>query len=143
MLTGTILTARDAAHKRMHEILRDGKRIPFELANTLIFYCGPSPVSTGKSCGAIGPTTSARMDFYMEELIANGLRMTMGKGNRSLKVEEMIRNSGSVYLVTVGGAAAYLSKRVVSCETFLWQDMGAEAIYKLEVLDFPAYIAIF
>lgn len=142
LLSGVILTARDAAHKRMHQLLSRNQELPFDLSTSTLFYCGPSPVPPGMNCGAMGPTTSARMDIWMPELIEHGLKVTMGKGERSKEVEDIIRKSGSLYLVCPGGAAAYLAKHIVSCETFLWPELGAEAIYKLVVKDFPAYVAI-
>lgn len=142
LLSGELLTARDAAHKRLIQILERGEALPFELPCTTLFYCGPSPSLNGKACGAIGPTTSARMDVWTPRLMDAGIRVMMGKGERSAPVNECIRNHRGLYLVCVGGAAAYLARRVVSCETFLWPELGAEAIYKLVVKDFPAYVAV-
>jgi len=142
LLSGIVLTARDAAHKRMNRIICGGEELPFNLNETTIFYCGPSPTPPGKICGAIGPTTSSRMDPWMPNLISAGLRVTIGKGERSQEVKEMIHKSGSLYLTCIGGAAAYLSRHIVSCETYLWPELGTEAVYRLEVRDFPVYVAI-
>ncbi len=142
MLSGEILTARDAAHQRMMMLFDMYGKLPFDLATTTLFYCGPSPTPPGKKCGAMGPTTSARMDVWTPKLIEQGLKVTMGKGERTKKLEELIRKSGSLYLVCLGGSAAYLARHIVSCETFLWPELGTEAIYKLVVKDFPAYVAI-
>ncbi len=142
LLNGELFTARDAAHRRIVESLSNGIKLPFNLATLALFYCGPSPAPPGKVCGAIGPTTSTRMDTYLPFMIEHGLRVTIGKGNRSPEAEKLIRESGSLYLVCVGGASAYLSQHIVSCETFLWPDLGAEAIYRLVAKDFPIYVSI-
>lgn len=142
LLSGELITARDAAHRRIVNALCNGIRLPFKLRDIALFYCGPSPAAPGKPCGAIGPTTSSRMDSYLPLLIKHGLRLSIGKGDRSPEAEKLIRESGSLYLVCVGGAAAYLSQHIVSCETFLWPDLGAEAVYRLVVKDFPAYVSI-
>ncbi len=142
LLSGEILTARDAAHKRIIQILEQGEELPFELPNSTLFYCGPSPSLIGRACGAIGPTTSSRMDIWTPRLMEAGLRVMIGKGERSAEVKESIVRHGGLYLVSIGGAAAYLARRVVSCETFLWPELGAEAIHRLVVKDFPAYVAV-
>ncbi len=140
LLTGCLFTARDAAHKRMVEIIQRGEKLPLDLAETTLFYCGPSPARPGNVCGAIGPTTSSRMDVYTPILIQNGLRVMIGKGERSLEVQKAIMDFGAVYFIMSGGISAYLSQHIVSCETFLWQELGPEAIYKLWVKDIPVYV---
>ena len=142
LLNGIVLTARDTAHKKLLKIIHEGQDLPFSLRETTLFYCGPSPTPPGRICGAIGPTTSARMDYYMPELIRAGLRVTLGKGERSTVVSQMIHESGSLYLTCPGGAAAYFSRHIVSCETYLWPELGAEAVYRMDICDFPAYVAI-
>ncbi|HNQ39465.1 MAG TPA: FumA C-terminus/TtdB family hydratase beta subunit [Candidatus Cloacimonas sp.] len=140
LLSGCLFTARDAAHKRMVEIIQRGEKLPLDLAETTLFYCGPSPARPGNVCGAIGPTTSSRMDVYTPILIQNGLRVMIGKGERSLEVQKAIMDFGAVYFIMSGGISAYLSQHIVSCETFLWQELGPEAIYKLWVKDIPVYV---
>ncbi len=140
LLTGCLFTARDAAHKRMVEIIQRGEKLPLDLAETTLFYCGPSPARPGNVCGAIGPTTSSRMDVYTPILIQNGLRVMIGKGERSLEVQKAIMDFGAVYFIMSGGISAYLSQHIISCETFLWQELGPEAIYKLWVKDIPVYV---
>ena len=140
LLTGCLFTARDAAHKRMVEIIQRGEKLPLDLAETTLFYCGPSPARPGNVCGAIGPTTSSRMDVYTPILIQNGLRVMIGKGERSLEVQKANMDFGAVYFIMSGGISAYLSQHIISCETFLWQELGPEAIYKLWVKDIPVYV---
>jgi len=142
LLTGFLYTARDAAHKKMAEILQKGERLPLDLAKTALFYCGPSPLKPGNRCGAIGPTTSSRMDIYTPLLIQNGLRVMIGKGERSLEVQKAIMDFGAVYFLMPGGISAYLSQYIVSYETFLWQELGPEAIYKLQVKEIPVFVGI-
>ncbi|MDD5408434.1 MAG: fumarate hydratase C-terminal domain-containing protein [Candidatus Cloacimonas acidaminovorans] len=142
LLTGCLFTARDVAHKRMVDILKRGEKLPLNLAETTLFYCGPSPARPGNICGAIGPTTSSRMDVYTPLLIQNGLRVMIGKGERSIEVQKAIMDFGAIYFVMPGGISAYLSQFIVSCETFLWQELGPEAIHKLWVQDIPVYVAI-
>mgnify|MGYP002373528109 FL=1 len=142
LLTGCLFTARDAAHKRMVEIIQRGEKLPLDLAETTLFYCGPSPARPGNVCGAIGPTTSSRMDVYTPILIQNGLRVMIGKGERSLEVQKAIMDFGAVYFIMSGGISAYLSQHIISCETFLWQELGPEAIYKLWVKEIPVFVGI-
>lgn len=141
LLNGTIYTARDQAHKRLMEAITMQGECPIPLSQTAIFYCGPSPVPEGKVCGAIGPTTSSRMDAFTPSLLEAGLRVMIGKGDRAESCLKSIRDCGAVYLSAIGGASAVLSRCIVSCETFLWDDLGAEAVYKLEVIDLPCYVA--
>ncbi len=142
LLSGIVFTARDAAHKRICEYLDSGKPLPLELKDAAIFYAGPTPARPGKVCGAIGPTTSTRMDRYTPRLLAEGVKVLIGKGKRSPEVTAAIRSHGALYLVAVGGAAALLSQCIISCETVAWEDLGAEAIRRLEVKDFPCYVAL-
>lgn len=140
LLSGELFTARDAAHKRLMDCIAEGEELPFDLSKIALFYCGPSPAKEGKTCGAVGPTTSSRMDAYTPALLKEGLKVMIGKGDRSKKVMEAIRASGAIYLSAVGGISAVLSSTIVSCETFLWEDLGAEAIFRFLVKDFPCYL---
>jgi len=142
LLSGILYTARDAAHKRMVEYLQSGKDIPFELKNAAIFYAGPTPARPGTICGVIGPTTSVRMDKYTPAILKAGAKVLIGKGERSSEVIDAIQQNQAVYLVAVGGAAALLSKCVLSSEAIAWQDLGTEAIHKLVVKDFPCYVSV-
>jgi fumarate hydratase subunit beta len=142
MLSGTIYTARDAAHRRLINLITEGSPLPIDLPSSAIFYCGPSPTPSGKICGAIGPTTSSRMDPYTIQLLQYGLRVMIGKGERSPMVAEGIKKYGAVYLSCLGGISALLSQSIVSCETFLWPELGAEAIFKLNVCNLPTYVSI-
>ena len=142
LLNGTLFTARDAAHKRMIEYLENGLDLPLVLRETCIFYCGPSPTPPGKVCGAIGPTTASRMDNASLILLDHGLLAMLGKGERSSELTTKIKEIGAVYLTCSGGVSALMSKYVVSCETFAWEDLGPEAIFRLEVRDFPATVAV-
>ncbi|GAB1468397.1 Fe-S-containing hydro-lyase [Candidatus Cloacimonadota bacterium] len=141
-LSGEVFTARDVAHARLDALLRDNMALPFELQDICLFYCGPSPTPEGKICGAIGPTTSARMDRFTPLLIEHRLRVMIGKGDRSEEVNQSIRAHHAVYLVCIGGASALLNQSVVSRETFLWDDLGTEAIIRLVVKDLPAYVSV-
>ena len=141
-LTGTLYTARDAAHKRMQEALDRGESLPFHLAHHLIYYMGPSPAREGRPIGSAGPTTSSRMDKYTPGLLDLGLKGMIGKGKRSQSVKEaLIRNKG-VYFAAVGGAGALLSKAIISSEVIAYEDLGTEAIRKLEVKDFPVIVVM-
>ncbi len=142
LLNGTVYTARDLAHKLLAEKLQKGETLPFDLSQTALFYCGPAPQAPGRACGAIGPTTSARMDRYTPLLLEHGLKVMIGKGERSPEVEQSILQHGALYLICVGGISALLMQSVVSCETFLWPELGAEAVYRLVVQDLPGYVAL-
>lgn len=142
LLSGTLFTARDQAHRRLSEMIEAGETLPWDLATSAIFYCGPSPVPKGKICGAIGPTTSARMDPFTPLLLDHGLKVMLGKGDRSASVEDAIRSHQALYLVAVGGISALLAQHVSSFELFLWPELGAEAVYKMEVRDLPCYVMI-
>ena len=141
-LTGTIFTARDAAHKRMEEALNRGESLPIELAKNGIYYMGPSPAKEGFIIGSAGPTTSSRMDKYTPRLLDLGLKVMIGKGKRSPEVVEAIIRNEAVYFAAVGGAGALLSKKIISSEVIAYDDLGTEAIHKLEVKDFPVVVVI-
>ncbi|MDZ4182732.1 MAG: FumA C-terminus/TtdB family hydratase beta subunit [Candidatus Cloacimonadaceae bacterium] len=140
-LSGIIHTARDKAHQRLVGMIEQGEPLPFDLSEIVLFYCGPSPTPPGKICGAIGPTTSARMDPYTLPLLENGLKVMIGKGDRSPEILKAISEYNALYLVCVGGASALLSKCIVSCETFLWPELGTEAVHRMQVLELPCYVA--
>lgn len=139
-ITGTIYTARDAAHKRMQETLDRGENLPIALDNNLIYYMGPSPAREGRPIGSAGPTTSSRMDKYAPKLMDLGLAGMIGKGKRSQSVMDAIVRNGAVYFAAVGGAGALLSKSIVKSEVVAYDDLGTEAIRKLEVKDFPVIV---
>ena len=141
-ITGTIYTARDAAHKRMIETLDKGETLPIEIEGNVIYYMGPSPARQGRPIGSAGPTTASRMDKYAPRLLDLGLRGMIGKGKRSPEViDAIVRNKG-IYLAAIGGAGAILSKAITSSEVVAYDDLGTEAIRKLEVTDFPAIVVI-
>lgn len=141
-ITGTIYTARDAAHKRMYEAKTEGKSFPIDLKNNIIYYLGPTPAREGKVIGSAGPTTSSRMDKYAPLLMENGLKGMIGKGKRNEKVIESIKKNKAVYFAAVGGAGALLSKCIVASEVVAYDDLGTEAIRKLEVKDLPVIVVI-
>lgn len=141
-ITGTIYTARDAAHKRMYEALQSGQPLPLDLENNVIYYMGPSPAREGRAIGSAGPTTASRMDKYAPSLLDLGLRGMIGKGKRSKEVQDAIVRNGAVYFAAVGGAGALLSKSILSSEVIAYDDLGTEAIRKLEVKDFPVIVVI-
>lgn len=141
-LTGTIYTARDAAHKRMQEALEKGEKLPFELENNIIYYLGPTPAREGNVIGSAGPTTASRMDKYTPELLNLGLQGMIGKGKRSKEVQQAIVCNGAVYFAAVGGAGALLSKRIKKAEIVAYEDLGTEAIYKLEIDEFPVIVVM-
>ena len=141
-LSGEIFTARDQAHKRIVKAIEESRPLLLDLRETAIFYCGPSPAAPGKVCGAIGPTTSSRMDGLTLPLLEQGLKVMIGKGERSEEVARAIKEYGAVYLTAIGGVSAVLARSIVSCETFLWPDLGAEAVYRMVVKDLPCYVAI-
>lgn len=141
-LSGTIYTARDAAHKRMKEALDQGQKLPFDLKGSVIYYMGPSPAREGRPIGSAGPTTASRMDKYTPELLDLGLGAMIGKGKRSPAVIDAMVINGAVYFAAVGGAGALLSKCILSSEIVAYEDLGAEAIRKLEVKNFPVIVVI-
>lgn len=141
-ITGTVYTARDAAHKRMQETLDRGEPLPLDLKNNIIYYMGPSPARKGRPIGSAGPTTASRMDKYTPQLLDLGLGAMIGKGKRSQAVKDAIIRNGSVYFAAVGGAGALLSKRILSSQVIAYDDLGTEAIRRLEVEDFPVIVVI-
>ena len=141
-ITGTIYTARDAAHKRMAEALKEGKQLPIDMKNNVIYYMGPSPAREGRPIGSAGPTTASRMDKYAPDLLDLGLTGMIGKGKRSAAVIDAIKRNGAVYFAAVGGAGAILSQRIKSSEVIAYDDLGTEAVRKLEVEDFPVIVVI-
>ena len=141
-ITGTIYTARDAAHKRMAESLAAGDKLPIDMKNNIIYYMGPSPAREGRPIGSAGPTTASRMDKYAPDLLDLGLKGMIGKGKRSPEVIESIKKNGAVYFAAVGGAGALLSKCITSSEVVAYEDLGTEAIRKLTVENFPVIVVI-
>ena len=141
-IRGTVDVARDAAHKRMMELLDEGKELPFDLKDNIIYYMGPSPAREGRPIGSAGPTTASRMDKYAPKLLDLGLKGMIGKGKRSREVIDAIVRNKCVYFAAVGGAGAILSKAITSSEIVAYEDLGAEAIRKLEVKDFPCIVIV-
>lgn len=141
-ITGTVYTARDAAHKRMYEALEKGEKLPLDMENNIIYYMGPSPAREGRPIGSAGPTTASRMDKYAPSLLDLGLKGMIGKGKRSDAVKEAIVRNGSVYFAAVGGAGALLAQSIKSSEVIAYDDLGTEAIRKLEVENFPVIVVI-
>jgi len=139
---GIIYAARDQAHHRMVETIRAGQELPFDLQGQIIYYVGPCPAPPGRVIGSAGPTTSGRMDAYAPLLIARGLRAMIGKGSRNQDVKKAMQEYGAVYLLTVGGAGAYLAERITAAEVIAYPELGPEALYRLEVRDFPCIVAI-
>ena len=141
-LTGTIYTARDAAHKRMQEALDKGEALPIDMQNNVIYYMGPSPAREGRPIGSAGPTTASRMDKYAPRLLDLGLKGMIGKGKRSKEVLDAIIRNKAVYFAAVGGAGALLSRAITASEVIAYDDLGTEAIRKLTVKDFPVIVVI-
>ena len=141
-ITGTIYTARDAAHKRMYETLQNQENLPIDIQDQIIYYMGPSPAREGRPIGSAGPTTASRMDKYAPQLLDLGLGAMIGKGKRSPEVIEAIRRNQSVYFAAVGGAGALLSKCITKSEVIAYDDLGTEAIRKLTVENFPVIVVI-
>lgn len=141
-LSGIIYTARDAAHKRMSEALERGEKLPIDIEGAVIYYMGPSPAREGRPIGSAGPTTASRMDKYTPGLLDLGMAGMIGKGKRTREVQEAIVRNQAVYFAAVGGAGALLSKRILSSQVVAYEDLGTEAIRKLEVKDFPVIVVI-
>ena len=141
-LTGVIYTARDAAHKRMDEVLSEGKELPLDIKNQMIYYMGPSPAREGRPIGSAGPTTASRMDKYAPRLLDLGQTAMIGKGKRSQAVIDAVVRNGCVYLAAIGGAGALLSKCIKSSEVIAYEDLGTEAIRKLQVENLPLIVVI-
>lgn len=142
LLTGTIYTGRDAAHKKMVEALQAGDQLPFDLRDQTIYYVGPTPAPPGKAIGSAGPTTSGRMDAYSPSLIKEGLKGMIGKGMRSVEVIQAMKEHGAVYFGAIGGAGALLADRIVKAEVIAYPELGTEAVHKLEVEDFPVIVLV-
>lgn len=141
-LTGVIYTARDAAHKRMDESLNNGDKLPIDIDGNVIYYMGPSPAREGRPIGSAGPTTATRMDKYTPRLLDMGLTGMIGKGKRQPKVKEAIVRNNAVYFAAVGGAGALLSQRILESDVVAYDDLGTEAIRRLEVENFPVIVVI-
>ena len=141
-ITGTIYTARDAAHKRMYEAFLKGEGLPFDIRDQIIYYMGPSPARAGRPIGSAGPTTASRMDKYTPLLLDQGMTGMIGKGKRSQEVKDSMKKNGAVYFAAVGGAGAILSQRIKSSQVIAYEDLGTEAIRKLEVENFPVIAVI-
>lgn len=139
-LTGVMYVARDAAHKRIVEALDRGERLPFDIKGQTIYYMGPTPAKPGQVIGSAGPTTSGRMDAYSPRLIAEGLKGMVGKGMRTPAVKEAIKKYKAVYLAAIGGTGALISKTIKKSEVIAYEELGAEAVLRLEVKDFPATV---
>ena len=139
-ITGPLIVARDAAHKRLIEALQRGEPIPIDLKSSLIYYSGPTPPRPGAVIGSIGPTTSMRMDAFYAALIPHGLRATLGKGGRGPEVRRVMKEHGAIYFMAVGGSGALLSQHVRKAEVIAYEDLGTEAIRRIEVEKFPAIV---
>ena len=140
LLNGVIYTGRDAAHKRLHDLLQSGKDLPFDIRGQIIYYVGPTPAKPGQVLGSAGPTTSYRMDAFAPALIERGLKGMIGKGMRSDQVKEAMKRHKAVYFAATGGAGALLAKRVKKAEVVAYDDLGPEAIRRLEVEDLPVIV---
>lgn len=140
LISGILYTGRDAAHKRLFDLLQAGKELPIDLHGHVIYYVGPTPARPGQVIGSAGPTTSGRMDAYTPALIARGLKGMIGKGGRSRDVIEAIKAYKAIYFGAVGGAGAFLAKKIKKSEVVAYEDLGAEAIYRLEVEEFPVVV---
>lgn len=139
-ISGIIYTGRDAAHKRLCELLAEGKELPIDVSDAAIYYVGPTPAKPGRAIGSAGPTSSYRMDPYAEPLLEKGLRVMIGKGPRSDEYKALLPKYSAVYMSAIGGAAASISESVKKCELVAYEDLGAEAIYRLEVENFFAVV---
>ncbi len=142
LISGTIYTARDAAHKRLCELVAKGEKLPLDIENAIIYFVGPTPAKPGQAIGSAGPTTSYRMDAYSPTLIGIGQTGMIGKGKRSPEVIEAMKQHGAVYFGAIGGCGALLSKCIKKAEVIAYDDLGAEAIRRLEVEDFPVVVII-
>ncbi len=141
-LSGTVYTARDAAHKRLHEMIGRGETLPFDLQGAVIYYVGPTPAKPGQAIGSAGPTTASRMDAYTPELMDHGLRGMIGKGRRSEAVKESIVRHHGIYFIVCGGAGALISHCIKSREPVAFEDLISEAVTRLEVEDMPCFVGI-
>ena len=141
-ITGSIYATRDAAHKRFFELIEKGRKLPIDLKGQIIFYAGPTPTKPGHPCGSVGPTTSYRMDPYTPELLERGLKGMIGKGLRSKEVMKSIKKNKAVYFAAIGGAAALIAKSIKKSEVIAYEDLGAEAVFRFYVKDFPAIVVV-
>ncbi len=141
LITGTVYTARDMAHKRLCEALAGGQSLPFDIKGAVFYFCGPTPASPGKPIGSAGPTTASRMDPFSPALIAAGLKAMLGKGYRNQQVRDALKKYCAVHLSTLGGAGALLAKHIKAAEIIAYEELGTEAVRRLEVVDFPAVVA--
>jgi fumarate hydratase subunit beta len=141
LISGAVYAARDQAHKRLCELIEQGRPLPFDLAGAMIYFVGPTPARPGQIIGAAGPTTSARMDAFSPILYAHGIKATVGKGYRCQEVRQALQKYKAVHFSTLGGAGALLSKHIVKCELVAYEELGAEAIRRLEFREFPAIVA--
>lgn len=142
LLSGTVYTARDAAHKRIKELLSSDKALPFDIVNSVVYYAGPTPEKEGLAIGSIGPTTSSRMDAFAPLMISLGQKAMIGKGNRSQSVVDAMTEYGAVYFAAIGGAGALYSKCVEECNVIAFEDLGCESVKELKIKDFPLVVAI-
>lgn len=142
LLSGTVYTSRDAAHKRIKELIDKGGKLPYDLEGASVYYAGPTPTPAGLAIGSCGPTTSGRMDVYAPEFLDRGLAAMIGKGPRSKEVCRAIERNGAVYFCAVGGAGALASKCIVKCDVIAFEDLGCESVKRLEFKDFPLIVAI-
>lgn len=141
-ITGVMYTARDAAHRKLVELMDAGRELPLDLHGQIIYYVGPTPASPGRATGSAGPTTASRMDVYTPRILAQGVKALIGKGDRSAEVAAALKENSAVYLAAVGGAGALLAGHILAAEPVAWPELGPEAIYRLEVRDFPAIVVI-
>lgn len=142
LLSGTVYTARDAAHKRLFALLDEGKALPFDIGGSFIYFAGPTPAPKGMAVGSCGPTTSSRMDVYTPRLHCLGLKATIGKGDRSEQVYEAIVKNKALYLCAVGGAGALAASCITQCEVIAFDDLGCESIKRMQIKDFPLFVGI-
>jgi len=142
LLSGTLYTARDATHKELAHLIMEKKKLPFNLTDAVIYYTGPTPKRADGFFGSCGPTTSSRMDYFTPFLLRKGLGAMIGKGRRTARVRDLIKKHKAVYFLAVGGAGAYLAKKVKSSEIIAFRKLGPEAVYRLEVKNFPLVVGI-
>lgn len=141
-LSGTVYTSRDAAHKRIFELMEKGESLPFPIENSVIYYAGPTPTPQNMAIGSCGPTTSQRMDSYAPKLYDMGMTATVGKGERSKEVIDAIKRNGGIYLCAIGGAGALASLSITDCQIIAFEDLGCESVKRLAFKDFPLYVGI-
>ena len=142
LLSGTVYTSRDAAHKRIFELMEKGETLPFPVENSVIYYAGPTPTPQNMAIGSCGPTTSQRMDSYAPKLYDMGMTATVGKGERSKEVIDAIKRNGGIYLCAIGGAGALASLSITDCQVIAFEDLGCESVKRLTFKDFPLYVGI-